>query len=149
MSNDQPNVLFIQADQLKAQVLPGYGGAAVTPHLDRLCEEGVVFENAYCNFPRVRPRMGVVPAPSRRLQRLGMAWYRSIASITARACAQAPSRNAAAVVDQSTTAVNNGPSELPCPSVLNKTSRPPAIAHFSAGDESKIVFTKLDQLHPE
>ena len=44
MADDQPNILFIQADQLKPQVMPGYGGKAVMPHLDRLCGEGVVFE---------------------------------------------------------------------------------------------------------
>ena len=55
MTRNQPDMLFIQADQLKPQVLPGYGGVAVTPHLDRLCEEGVVFENAYCNFPLCAP----------------------------------------------------------------------------------------------
>ena len=55
MSSHPPHILFIQADQLKPQVLPGYGGPAVTPHLDRLCEEGVVFENAYCNFPLCAP----------------------------------------------------------------------------------------------
>ena len=55
MSSNQPHILFIQADQLKPQVLPAYGGPAVTPHLDRLCEEGVVFENAYCNFPLCAP----------------------------------------------------------------------------------------------
>ena len=55
MAENQPDILFIQADQLKPQVLPGYGGKAVTPHLDRLCAEGVVFENAYCNFPLCAP----------------------------------------------------------------------------------------------
>ena len=55
MSSNQPHILFIQADQLKPQVLPAYGGPAATPHLDRLCEEGVVFENAYCNFPLCAP----------------------------------------------------------------------------------------------
>ena len=55
MTEERPNVLLIQADQLKPQVLPGYGGPAVTPHLDRLCDEGVVFENAYCNFPLCAP----------------------------------------------------------------------------------------------
>ena len=55
MTDDKPNVLFIQADQLKPQVLPAYGGPAVTPNLDRLCAEGVVFENAYCNFPLCAP----------------------------------------------------------------------------------------------
>ena len=52
MTATKPNVLFIQADQLKPQVLPAYGGAAITPHIDTIVEQGVVFENAqYCNFP--------------------------------------------------------------------------------------------------
>ena len=55
MTDALPNILFIQADQLKPQVLPAYGGPAVTPHLDRLCGEGVLFENAYCNFPLCAP----------------------------------------------------------------------------------------------
>ena len=55
MSGNQPHILFIQADQLKPQVLSAHGGPAVTPHLDRLCAEGVVFENAYCNFPLCAP----------------------------------------------------------------------------------------------
>ena len=55
MTDDRPNILLIQADQLKPQVLPGYGGTAATPHFERLCEEGVVFENAYCNFPLCAP----------------------------------------------------------------------------------------------
>ena len=55
MADDRPDILFIQADQLKPQALPGYGGPAVVPHLDRLCGEGVVFENAYCNFPLCAP----------------------------------------------------------------------------------------------
>ena len=55
MARDLPNILLIQADQLKPQVLPAYGGPAVTPHLDRLSAEGVVFESAYCNFPLCAP----------------------------------------------------------------------------------------------
>ncbi|MED5533210.1 MAG: sulfatase-like hydrolase/transferase, partial [Pseudomonadota bacterium] len=51
MATKQPNLLFIQADQLKPQVLPMYGGPALTPHLSRLANSGVTFENAYCNFP--------------------------------------------------------------------------------------------------
>jgi len=52
----RPNLLFIMADQLAPQVLPAYGHPrARTPHLDRLAEEGVVFENAYCNFPLCAP----------------------------------------------------------------------------------------------
>ena len=52
----RPNLLLIMADQLAPQVLPAYGHARVrTPHLDRLAGEGVVFENAYCNFPLCAP----------------------------------------------------------------------------------------------
>jgi len=52
----RPNILFVMADQLAPQVLPAYGHPRVrTPHLDRLAEEGVVFENAYCNFPLCAP----------------------------------------------------------------------------------------------
>ena len=55
MARDLPNILLIQADQLKPQVLPAYGGPAAMPHLDRLSAEGVVFETAYCNFPLCAP----------------------------------------------------------------------------------------------
>ena len=55
MATKQPNLLFIQADQLKPQVLPMYGGPALTPHLSRLANSGVTFENAYCNFPLCAP----------------------------------------------------------------------------------------------
>ena len=52
----RPNILFVMADQLAPQVLPAYGHArAQTPNLDRLAAEGVVFENAYCNFPLCAP----------------------------------------------------------------------------------------------
>ena len=52
----RPNLLLVMADQLAPQVLPAYGHPRVqTPHLDRLAEHGVVFENAYCNFPLCAP----------------------------------------------------------------------------------------------
>ena len=52
----RPNILFVMADQLAPQVLPAYGHArAETPNLDRLAAKGVVFENAYCNFPLCAP----------------------------------------------------------------------------------------------
>ncbi|HIL96012.1 MAG TPA: choline-sulfatase, partial [Pseudomonadales bacterium] len=55
MPHNHPNILLIQADQLKPQVLSSYGGPAVTPYLDQLADQGVVFENAYCNFPLCAP----------------------------------------------------------------------------------------------
>ena len=52
----QPNILFIMADQLAAQALPAYGNTVLeSPHLDHLAEQGVVFENAYCNYPLCAP----------------------------------------------------------------------------------------------
>ena len=42
-----PNVLFVMADDLRCD-LGCLGGAAVTPHLDRLAARGVLFERAYC-----------------------------------------------------------------------------------------------------
>ena len=56
MSQKQPNILFIQADQMSALVLPSYGHKVVkAPHITRLPEEGVVFERAYCNSPLCAP----------------------------------------------------------------------------------------------
>ena len=52
----QPDILMIMADQLSALALSAYGHPVVrTPHLDRLAARGVVFENAYCNFPLCAP----------------------------------------------------------------------------------------------
>ncbi len=53
---NQPNFLFIQADQLAARALPAYGNkVAKTPHIDALSERGVVFEQAFCNYPLCAP----------------------------------------------------------------------------------------------
>ena len=44
------------ADQLSASALPFYGHPLVhAPHLSALAEEGVVFDNAYCNSPLCCP----------------------------------------------------------------------------------------------
>ena len=52
----RPNFLFIMADQMAAPALPFYGHPVVrTPHLSRLAENGVVFDNAYCNSPLCAP----------------------------------------------------------------------------------------------
>jgi choline-sulfatase len=50
------NFLLVIADQLAARSLPTYGNRVVkTPNLDRLAEEGVVFESAYCSSPLCAP----------------------------------------------------------------------------------------------
>ena len=46
-----PNVLFIAVDDLRPE-FGAYGATHIqAPHLDRLAEEGVLFERAYCNVP--------------------------------------------------------------------------------------------------
>jgi len=53
---EQPNILFIMADQMSAKALSTYGHKVTkTPAIDRLAEEGIVFENAYCNSPLCGP----------------------------------------------------------------------------------------------
>ena len=52
----QPNILFIQADQLAGPALPMYGHKVVkTPHLQQLADRGTTFKNAYCNNPVCAP----------------------------------------------------------------------------------------------
>ena len=55
-SSSQPNILFVMADQLAAPALPIYGNDVVqAPHMEKLANSGVVFENCYCNFPLCAP----------------------------------------------------------------------------------------------
>ena len=43
------NVIFIISDDLKASVLGSYGDEIChTPNIDRLAQEGVVFDRVYC-----------------------------------------------------------------------------------------------------
>lgn len=52
----KPNILFLMADQLSASALPCYGNdTVIAPHLSQLADEGVVFENNYCNYPLCAP----------------------------------------------------------------------------------------------
>jgi choline-sulfatase len=52
----QPNILLVMADQLTAFALPCYGHPVVkAPHIARLAQQGVLFENAYCNSPLCAP----------------------------------------------------------------------------------------------
>lgn len=56
MSSRQPNILFIQADQMAAMAMPFHGNKTVkAPHMARLADEGIVFENMYCNLPMCGP----------------------------------------------------------------------------------------------
>jgi iduronate 2-sulfatase len=53
---DRPmNVLFLISDDMRAE-LNIYGGQAVkTPNLDKLAQTGVLFKNAYCQYPLCSP----------------------------------------------------------------------------------------------
>jgi choline-sulfatase len=52
----RPNVLVIMYDQISASALRCYGNpTTITPNIDRLAAEGVVFDNAYCNSPLCTP----------------------------------------------------------------------------------------------
>jgi choline-sulfatase len=52
----KPNIVIIQADQLAPQFLAAYGHRLVkTPAINKLAEEGVVFDAAYTNSPLCAP----------------------------------------------------------------------------------------------
>ena len=54
--NNKPDIVMIVSDQHKASVAGCYGDPTVqTPNIDRLASEGVLFENAYCNYPVCGP----------------------------------------------------------------------------------------------
>lgn len=56
MTERQPNLLFIYADQHRADVLGSAGNdVVVTPHLDWLAAEGVRFEHAWTESPICQP----------------------------------------------------------------------------------------------
>ena len=45
---DSPNLIFLLTDDQRWDTLGGYGNTIVqTPHIDRLAEEGVLFENMF------------------------------------------------------------------------------------------------------
>jgi arylsulfatase A-like enzyme/tetratricopeptide (TPR) repeat protein len=49
-------IVLISIDTLRADRLPAYGyGATKTPHIDRLIQDGVLFERAYSHAPQTLP----------------------------------------------------------------------------------------------
>jgi len=54
-TNNQPNILFLMADQMAAPFVGAYGGPALTPNIDRLAANGVLFRSAYSNSPLCAP----------------------------------------------------------------------------------------------
>lgn len=53
---EQPNIVFVFADQLRSQELSCYGGQNVaTPHMDQLAQEGLRLTNAISTYPICSP----------------------------------------------------------------------------------------------
>ena len=56
---DQPNILSVFADQMRASALGCMGDERVqTPHLDDLAAQGTLFTNAFANTPVCTPSRG-------------------------------------------------------------------------------------------
>ena len=56
-----PNILFMMADQMRADVLSCAGNSAIrTPNLDRLAAEGVRFSNAFSSTPSCTPARAAI-----------------------------------------------------------------------------------------
>ena len=51
----QPNIVLIMADQMAAPFMAPWGGPAITPAIERLAADGVVFEWTYSNSPLCAP----------------------------------------------------------------------------------------------
>ncbi|MEM1046971.1 MAG: choline-sulfatase [Pseudomonadota bacterium] len=68
---DGTDIIFVQTDQLTPSVLRAYGDPVChAPQIEALAGEGVVFEEAYCNFPLCAPsRMSM--ATGRLASRVG------------------------------------------------------------------------------
>ena len=55
-ANDRPNFLIIMADDCTYNDLPVYGGKnAITPNIDRLATQGLVFDRAYLTSAMCQP----------------------------------------------------------------------------------------------
>ena len=61
----RPNIVFLNMDECKATALNCYGNSdALTPHVDMLASEGMLFENSFTTFPKCVPaRCADYPVP--------------------------------------------------------------------------------------
>jgi arylsulfatase A-like enzyme len=55
VKNSKPNVLFIAIEDFSPKHFGSYGGKAITPNIDALAGEGVIFKNAFCAGPVCNP----------------------------------------------------------------------------------------------
>ena len=59
-ADDRPNILWISAEDLSAATIGCYGGAAHTPHLDRLASAGLRFDAAFSAAPVCAPSRSAI-----------------------------------------------------------------------------------------
>jgi len=73
----RPNILFLISDQHRPDAMGCYGSPLpVTPHLDRLAREGVVFDNCYVQNPLCCPsRYSVLTGRYPHAHRVRANWY--------------------------------------------------------------------------
>lgn len=72
-STDKPNVLFLFADDMRADTIAALGDkVAKTPTLDALVQRGFTMKNAYC----MGGNSGAVCTPSRNMMLSGNAFFR-------------------------------------------------------------------------
>jgi arylsulfatase len=50
-----PNILFLMSDQHRWDALGIHNPIIKTPNLDKLAQDGILFENAFCNAPLCVP----------------------------------------------------------------------------------------------
>ena len=55
-------VVLLTVDTLRRDALSCYGGRTQTPYIDRLAEDGILFENAYAPAPWTLPSLVTIPS---------------------------------------------------------------------------------------
>jgi arylsulfatase A-like enzyme len=61
LDRERPNILFLFSDDHAAAAISAYGSRLIeTPHLDRIADEGILFENTFCTNSICAPSRAVV-----------------------------------------------------------------------------------------
>lgn len=78
MKEKRPNILFLFTDQQRPDSLGCYGNeVAITPNLDKLADEGVLFENCYGQNPLCVPsRHSILTGRYPHSHRARLNWYK-------------------------------------------------------------------------
>ena len=61
VTSDRPNILFLMADQMRSDSIGCAGNpVAITPNLDKLARDGVLFKNAFSTTPTCTPARAAI-----------------------------------------------------------------------------------------